>query len=74
YPNPSTGMVNIEATAGTKIQTVEVFNLLGEKMTVTVKTTENTGTMEMGDVSNGVYLVKVTTTSGTITRRVTINK
>lgn len=74
YPNPSTGLVNIEATAGTKIQTVEVFNLLGEKMTVTVKTSENTGTMEMGEVSNGVYLVKVTTTGGTITRRVTINK
>lgn len=74
YPNPSTGVVNISATAGTKINSVEVYTLLGDQVQVVSKINETSGSIEFGDVTNGIYLVKVTTNNGTLTRRITINK
>jgi PKD repeat protein len=74
YPNPSTGLVNIAVSGSSQITGVEVYNLLGEKMDVNTKLANNTGTVEMGSVSDGIYLVKVVTNAGTVTRRITIHK
>jgi hypothetical protein len=74
YPNPSTGMVNIAVSGSSQITGVEVYNLLGEKMDVNTKLGNNTGTVEMGSVLDGIYLVKVVTNAGTVTRRITIHK
>jgi PKD repeat protein len=74
YPNPSTGVVNIAISGSSQISNVEVFSLLGEKLEVSTKLTNNIGTVDMGNVSDGIYLVKVTTNTGTVTRRITIHK
>jgi PKD repeat protein len=72
YPNPSTGVVNIEAIAGTEIQSLKVFNLLGSEVTVVTSNSDSKGSIEFGNAANGVYLVKIATNKGTVTRRVTI--
>lgn len=68
YPNPTSGIVKIEAE---NIQSISVFNVLGEKM---FETTASGDTFEY-DFSNnasGVYFVKVETVKGVETKRVTV--
>lgn len=72
FPNPSNGILNVES--GSAIQNVEVFNLLGERVLVTSVLKGQNALVTFGNVANGVYLVKVITTGGTSTTRVTVNK
>ncbi|MBL7812657.1 MAG: PKD domain-containing protein [Bacteroidetes bacterium] len=72
YPNPSNGVVNVEATSN--IVKLEVFNVLGETTAASQKLNGNNATLNFGSVAGGVYLVKVTTDTGITTRRITINK
>lgn len=75
FPNPSTGVVNVVVSESNQIKTVDVYNLLGELMTANVKMT-GTGRaqVDFGDAADGIYLVKVTTNTGSVTRRMTIHK
>lgn len=72
FPNPSNGVVNITAEGYSNL-TVEVFNLLGETMT---PATVFNGTMQLdlSNMSNGTYLVKVTSEAGVSTRSVSISR
>ena len=57
YPNPTTGIVNIEAEG---LQNVDVIDITGR---VVMTTTENT--VNISNLSNGVYMVRVSTINGT---------
>jgi PKD repeat protein len=72
FPNPSTGLVNIEA--GSQIKSVEVYNVLGEAVVVSQTMKAQTGVLKFNGLSDGVYLVKVTTTDGITTQRITLSK
>ena len=72
FPNPSTGLVNIEA--GSAIKGVEVYNVLGEKAIVTQSISGQSGNLKFNGLANGIYLVKITTDLGVVTQRVTITK
>lgn len=74
YPNPSTGIVNVQSAGNAAITSVEVFNLLGEQINVNRKINGTSGTIEFANSADGIYLVKVTTTAGTVTKRITIHK
>ena len=68
YPNPTFGKVRIEAES---IQSISIFNLLGEKV---FESSANGDTFEY-DFSHqgaGVYFIKVETTKGTETMKVTV--
>ncbi len=68
YPNPTYGKVTIEAE---DIQNILIFNINGEKV---FESPVNGGTYEY-DFSNqaaGVYVIKVETTKGVETKRVTV--
>lgn len=59
YPNPATDVVKVFADNGTAIQSISVFSLTGQKVM------ENQSTsLDISDLSNGIYLIKVSTTSG----------
>ena len=72
YPNPSSGVLNVES--GSQIRKVEVFNVLGETVQTGQSVSGQKAVIRFGEVSNGVYLVKVTTDQGVVTRRITVNK
>ncbi|MBS3915942.1 MAG: PKD domain-containing protein [Bacteroidetes bacterium] len=75
FPNPSTGVVNVETNTNSVIQAIEVYDVLGNKVIVNSKiNSANKGVIEFNNASNGIYLVKVTTVNGSITKRITINK
>ena len=68
YPNPTYGKVRIEAE---DIQNVIIFNINGEKVH---ESPVNGGTYEydFGSQAAGVYVIKVETTKGVETKRVTV--
>ena len=68
YPNPTSGIVKIEAE---NIESISVFNILGEKM---FETTASGDAFEYDFRNNasGVYFVKVETVKGVETKRVTV--
>ena len=62
YPNPTNGIVNIE-TEG--LQKVEVLDITGR-----VVMTTNESSVNMSNLSNGIYMVRVTTMNGISTQKV----
>lgn len=67
YPNPVTNELNIAVSNGIVIEKVVVYNLVGQA----VRTIESSiNTINMSDLSNGVYLVKVQTNEGTIDKKI----
>ncbi|MGX7666175.1 T9SS type A sorting domain-containing protein [Flavobacterium pedocola] len=62
YPNPVKDMLNVSYIS--EISSVEIFNMLGQK--VTAKALNATqGQIDMSGLSSGTYIVKVTSQEGT---------
>lgn len=76
FPNPTSGkvLITIDGTVSTDM-TVTVYNLLGE--VVKEPATYKAGTMQMEinlqDVANGLYLVKIQSRNGTAVKQLTVN-
>ena len=63
YPNPVTNILNIEAQ---DIQEVSVMDVNGR----TVMTLQNTNRIDMSNLANGVYFVRVITAEGVSTQKI----
>ncbi len=61
YPNPSTGIVNIETTSSA-VASLEVYNMTG-KLIMTREFTRNYR-LDLSDVNNGMYLIYLKTEEG----------
>ena len=59
FPNPSSAMVHIE---GIEVDEIQVFNMLGQKL----KTVKRSNEIDMENLAEGVYLLKVTDKEGVI--------
>ncbi|MCR5036648.1 MAG: leucine-rich repeat protein [Bacteroidales bacterium] len=68
YPNPTSGIVKIEAE---NIQNISIFNAIGEKMFETTASGDNFE-YNFSNNASGVYFVKVETSKGVETKRVTV--
>lgn len=64
YPNPTTDVLNIKSDA--KVSKVEIFDLAGRKAS-SVELTD--GKVEVKNLSNGAYVLKVTTDKGTTSHK-----
>ena len=69
YPNPTSGILNIKSTQ--EIDNVTVFNLLGQNVASFTKNELTDSSIDMSELSKGLYLVKVTSGDKTQTLRVT---
>ncbi len=56
YPNPTSGLLNITTTAATA--TIEVYNLMGQNV-MSKTLTNGTNTIDISNLSNGVYTIHV---------------
>ena len=65
YPNPSSGIVTIKAEGIIK---VEVFDMLGHYIT----SVEKDNTIDLKDVPQGLYTLRITLIEGTLTRKIVI--
>ncbi|SHG70358.1 T9SS type A sorting domain-containing protein [Winogradskyella jejuensis] len=64
YPNPTTD--NITISSSTSINSISVFNLLGQQ----VINTSQTEKIDISHLESGIYLVKLKTESGEQTKRI----
>lgn len=70
YPNPTTGILNISASG--KIESVEVYNMVGQKvMSFSPKT--NQSEINMSALPKGVYMVKALVNGKIVTNKVIKN-
>ena len=69
YPNPTNGVMNIEANE--MIQSVRVMNLAGQTIISTAVDAERYQ-INASDLETGIYFVQIETASGIATQRVTV--
>jgi len=72
FPNPSTGLVNINAgVLGSENYNVTITDMFGKILL----NTKNVNTVDMSELSNGLYIVSLTSESGiTVTKKITLAK
>ena len=70
YPNPSNGILNIENISNTEIY---IYNILGEQISHYFIKDENTS-LDISNLSNGTYLLKLVTNEGTYSKQIFLNK
>ena len=68
YPNPTNGIVNIKVE---NLQNISIYNLLGEKVFETPASGDSFE-YDFSRFGNGVYLVKIETEKGVLTKRVMV--
>jgi hypothetical protein len=66
YPNPIKDILNVSLSENTSIEGYEIYDLLGKKI-ISKNTTENQ--INVSELSNGVYLLKVITGEGVMTNK-----
>ncbi len=66
YPNPA--KTNLNITAFSNIQSVEIYNIVGQLVTSENFNAELVN-VNINDLSDGLYIAKVITTDGTITKK-----
>jgi serine protease len=77
YPNPSAGNLVIDVQpsflAGSQA-TVEVFDLIGNRLQHHSVTQAESVTLNLNGYANGVYLVRMTSNQGVVTRKVQLKR
>ncbi len=61
YPNPAKEVLNIESKQDVNINSVEIYNQLGQ---IVMATTNAINTIDLADLASGAYFVKVNTEKG----------
>ncbi len=70
YPNPTTSQVTIDLGKQMNLFSVGVYSLSGQQvLSENVNSSASSHTLNVGRLAAGVYMVKVTTESGTFTQR-----
>ena len=71
YPNPANDVVNVECrmqNAEYEVEAVEVYDVYG-KLVNTVVVNENPIRINISNLADGMYFVRVTTDAGAVTKR-----
>ncbi|WP_066224749.1 T9SS type A sorting domain-containing protein [Formosa haliotis] len=68
YPNPSSDFINIESK-NLRVSSVEMYNILGSRV---LSTSDFNGSLDVSNVSPGVYILKVNAGSASVNKRVVI--
>jgi len=65
HPNPAVDLITIEKNNSTTIQSIDIYNLLGQ-LVKTIATNEiNTSlAIDVSDLKTGTYLIEITTNEG----------
>lgn len=69
YPNPASSVLNVNANSN--IQSVEVMNQMGQTIQIELANGLNTQ-INTSSLSNGVYMLRVTTENGVINQKFTV--
>lgn len=71
YPNPSNGNFNISFNNSNQNYTIEIFSAVGQR--VFEKENTNSASVSVSNLQKGIYLVRLTKDSKSITKKIVIN-
>ena len=63
YPNPANQILNIQISP-TLIQSVEIFNMIGQRMISDQNINQSNATIDVSRLSKGIYVLKIYTANG----------
>lgn len=66
YPNPTSSFISIKSTD--KVDSIELFNILGKKVLATTKTEQ----IQVNQLPAGVYLLKIYLGNGNLTKKIIV--
>ncbi|MFA7688397.1 MAG: T9SS type A sorting domain-containing protein, partial [Moheibacter sp.] len=70
YPNPTTGIINLQTQQ--KVNSVSVYNLMGQKVSYSLNKEKTS--IDISNLSGGIYFVEVILNDKTIKRHKIIKK
>jgi len=71
YPNPAVDQLNV---SGENMRTIELYNALGQLIITENPAIDNFCTVSVGNLSSGIYMLKVISTDGTASVRKFVKK
>ncbi len=71
FPNPTSGMLNV--TSNEEIDSIEIFNSVGN-IVVSCNVAGNSSAIDMNNLPNGMYFVRVSTSKGIETVKVVLER
>lgn len=69
YPNPASSIINVNA--GGNIESIRIVNMAGQCV-YSANAGSNNATVNVSNLSNGMYFMEVTTEAGTTTQKITV--
>ncbi|MCL2132440.1 MAG: PKD domain-containing protein, partial [Lentimicrobiaceae bacterium] len=72
YPNPTTGKITVESCKVYKVESVELFDVVGKQYSVGAKHVLPNDEMviDISHLANGMYFIKIQTDNGTVMKKV----
>jgi surface protein len=67
YPNPTSDVLNIQTKGNIQLEEVQLYNLQGR---VLITSKQNLQSINVGNLSSGVYLLNIKTSEGNLSQRV----
>ena len=71
YPNPVNGRLYIETL--TQTQTIEIYDIYGRRQVSEIMSRQGNLTIDVSDLNNGIYFVKINTEKGNIVKSIVKN-
>jgi len=69
FPNPTMKDINI-FSPDAYLLNLEVFDLMGRKISQKIEETKNTYTLNLSGLKTGVYFIKIDTDKGSVTKKI----
>ena len=69
YPNPANNVINFSNNANAIVSAVDVADLNG-RIIKSIKVNATEGQISVSDIAPGVYMMKITTDQGTVTKKI----
>ncbi len=70
YPNPTLDELNVHFNKGREFERVQLFNMTGQRIYDSGKILTRTRTIDMSHLNPGMYVLRVQTPNGLITRKI----
>jgi len=67
YPNPTNGLLQINIPAGYQLKQISVYDITGKQVKYS---NSDSNTLDIGNLSEGFYLLKISTDKGLVTKKV----
>ena len=71
YPNPANHIVTIKPNDGVTITSIEMFDISGKKINIRLS---DSNTLNVSNLSNGVYLLNIISKTGSVTKKLIVKK